>query len=112
MHEFSLAQNMMEIVREKSGGHKVLAVDIEVGAVSGAVPEAISFCAKGLFEEAFGKGVMVRTHLLPAEARCECGNAFILETPFSACPACGGFVRTIILGKDVYVKSIEIDDEG
>jgi hydrogenase nickel incorporation protein HypA/HybF len=110
MHEFSLAQNMTEIIRQKSGGMKVLAVDIEVGAVSGAVPEALSFSAQVLFEEAFGKGVKIRMHNLPAEARCECGNAFIMENPLSPCPDCGGFTRTIILGKDVYVKSIEVDD--
>ena len=110
MHEFSLAQKMTEIIREKSGGLKVTAVDIEVGAVSGAVPESLSFCAKVLFEEAFGKEIKIRMHVLPAEVRCECGNAFILETPLSPCPSCSGFVRTIILGKDVYVKSIEVDD--
>jgi hydrogenase nickel incorporation protein HypA/HybF len=111
MHEFTLAQNMAEIIREKADRGKILSVDIEVGAVSGAVPEALNFCAQIVFEECLGTGIEIRMHSRPAEARCECGKTFTMETPLSPCPFCGGFSHNITSGKEVFVKSIEIDEE-
>jgi len=112
MHEFSLAQNMAEIIRENADGRKVISVDINVGAFSGAVPEALLFSAETIFKDILGDAIDIRFHIEPARAVCICGTGYVMESPTSFCPSCNGFSHTLTSGTGVFVKSIEVEDKG
>ncbi len=44
MHELGITRSIVGIVAERAGGQKVLRVSVEVGRLSGLLPEAIRFC--------------------------------------------------------------------
>ena len=44
MHELGMTRNLVAIVSERAAGQKVLRVTLEVGRLSGMLPEAIRFC--------------------------------------------------------------------
>ncbi len=109
MHEFSLIQNLFEIVKEKIQRQaKILKIEIEVGKISGAEPvllkEAFEALKKGTeFEEA-----KLDIHMQEIEIECEnCGKVFQPDTfPFQ-CPECEEFGGKIIKGDSLMIKRIE-----
>ena len=44
MHELSITQSVVEICEQNAGGRRVLSVTLEVGGLSGIVPDAVEFC--------------------------------------------------------------------
>lgn len=43
MHELSIAQSVVEAVTERAAGRRVLRVRLQVGRLSGVVPDALRF---------------------------------------------------------------------
>ena len=110
MHELSMAEEMKKVVRSRAQGQRILSVDVSVGALSGVVKESLDFCGQAVFEEAFGPSVRFVSHWVPARALCDCGNEFELAGPFTPCPACQGYLRKLVGGKEVLINFIEVDD--
>ena len=44
MHEMSITQSIVEICEEHAGGRRVRSVTLEIGELSGVVPDAVEFC--------------------------------------------------------------------
>lgn len=109
MHELSLAENLSQLILEHCGESKVKAVEIEVGALSGVMPDAFSFCANLVLSAKFGDQVEVIINDRTAEALCSCGNRYDLKDVWEPCPFCGEYERDIIGGTDVVLKSVELE---
>ena len=54
MHEMSITQSVVDICTQNAGGRRVTAVVLEIGELSGVVPDAIEFCF-----EACSKGTLL-----------------------------------------------------
>ena len=110
MHELSLAQNIMDIVTEtaeKNNASKVVQIDLEIGAQSGVVLEALRFAMDTLLENSIAEGAEVIYHEVEAIAQCNnCEHTWKAETLFELCPKCEGFETEIIQGKELQIKSI------
>ncbi len=113
MHELSLIAGLFEILEEKARQHqaaKVLAVKLQVGRLSGAVPEflvtAFDMYKKGtLAEEA-----ELETVPVPLKVRCRsCGAEFEVEDFVFLCPSCGGPDLDILQGTELYVEKIDLE---
>ena len=44
MHEMSITQGVVDLCESHSGGRRVTSVTLEIGDLSGVVPDAIEFC--------------------------------------------------------------------
>lgn len=110
MHEFALAQNIVETIEEKVSADlaKIVGIDLEVGAFSGVVVESLCFGLEAIFSERDVSGVKVNISRVPTVARCECGYEYELKDIFETCPGCQGFARQLISGMDVILKSVEL----
>ncbi|MCI0471553.1 MAG: hydrogenase maturation nickel metallochaperone HypA [Candidatus Aminicenantes bacterium] len=113
MHEFALAQDIIETIRrqlpDKLG--KITSIHLEIGAFSGVVAESLEFGIDVIFSEKKIAGVKVNIVKVPTIARCKCGHEYELDEIFTKCPVCGSFERKVISGMDIVIKSVEISEE-
>jgi len=113
MHEFSIAVSMVDIALEyadNSSATRVNNIELEIGELSGVVIDAMTFAM-----EAATKGTLLenaRLNIVQVQARASCrlcSNEFKIENMFDACPKCGAYNPSIISGKELRVKSLNID---
>lgn len=112
MHELSIMQNIVETVQEyveKSDVHKVLKVIIEVGALSGVVPEALEFCFGVCAKDTVLEQAQLEIQRVPAVGRCkQCGKEFDLLKNDFTCSACEQAEWEVISGKELIIKGLEV----
>ncbi len=113
MHELSLTQSLVAIAEEhalKAGASSIRAIVVEVGELSGAIPEALEFafdvCSKGTLAE----GAALVIHRTPGHGRCAaCGQDAACHEPIALCPLCGALAFAIDQGTELRVLELEID---
>ena len=108
MHELSLANSLVNIILERCGGSAVKEVEIEVGSLSGVIPDAFSYCANLVLTAEFGNQVKVIVNKKTADALCTCGERYELTDILKPCPLCGEYERDVVGGTDVILKSVEL----
>ncbi len=112
MHEFALAQDIVETIARNVGDEmsKLDVIHMEVGQFSGAVIDSLEFGLKIILQEKNLPAVKINIVPVPAAAICDCKTEYELDSIMTACPSCGSFQRQITSGKDVIIKSIELKD--
>lgn len=112
MHELSIAQNIVEIVVDyvaKTKSKQVKEVCIDVGAVSGVVPETLEFAWEESIRNTIVQGATLKINYIEAKALCaKCQKEFILRDIYTLCPFCNNIEFDIIIGKELSVKSIKV----
>ena len=113
MHEFSIAQSVVALACEeadKAGACRVLKVGLEVGVLSGVVPESLEFCFPVACRQTKAEGAELEIHVESAQARCRsCGAEFAVEDLIFACPECGAFPVELTSGKNLKVLFVEVE---
>ena len=111
MHEFSLAQNVLEIVRQaalQNAISRVVEVRLEVGRISGVSTDALLFAWQFVrdSDELVKQAEMVLTE--PAgEGECNaCGYRGPVEHYIRICPSCGAPGLVITAGEEFMVTGI------
>lgn len=113
MHELSLTENVISIVKnesEKRGFTKVLEITLRIGELSDIVPgcmqEFFPIAAKGTAAE----GAALNIETIPAAFRCnDCGWTGRFEKRSYNCPACGSYAVKMTAGREFYVESIKVE---
>ncbi|MCQ2977327.1 MAG: hydrogenase maturation nickel metallochaperone HypA [archaeon] len=124
MHEFSMAQGIMNAVLETAEANdatKVTDVVIEIGKLAMLNPEQVKFMLSVLVEDTIVQDANIILEDIDVEIKCyNCeyegvGNVDDSDhyAPMILCPKCESHRVNVINGKDVTVKSISIekDDE-
>ena len=110
MHEFSLAQNIIEIVEEtvaKNNAGKVSVIELEIGTLSGVEIPALDMALESLQPGSVIDGAEIVKQIIKGKAKCpKCQHEFEPDDYFAACPKCSNFGAEIIKGKELRVKSI------
>lgn len=110
MHEMSITQSMVEICEKNAGGRRVVSVVVEVGELSGVVPEAMEFCFEACTRETLLEGAKLFIERVAARGTCrECGTQFSVKSYFEPCPGCGAFGVQVISGEELRVKELEVE---
>ena len=109
MHELSITQSMVELCEQNAGGRRVLSVTMEIGELSGMVPEAVEFCFDACTRDTLLEGAHLIIDLIPGRGRCNCGVESPLNTYYDPCPACGGFGLTVTAGEELRVRELEVE---
>jgi hydrogenase nickel incorporation protein HypA/HybF len=108
MHELAITQSVVDAVNARVDGHRVVSVRVEVGSLSGVVPDAMRFC----FEIASGQtpleGARLDIDERRGEARCrDCGLEFTVSDLVLLCP-CGSADVEVTAGRELVIKSVEV----
>ena len=109
MHELSLVHGVVDICEQHADGRRVLAVTLEIGALSGVVPEALEFCFDAATRGSLLEGARLVIERVPATGLCSrCGQVSPMETYFDPCPNCGALALELRSGDEMRVKDLEV----
>ena len=110
MHEFSLAQNILEITQEQAKAYQQEAISeiiIEIGQLSGIEIEALQFALQSIKENTIIEKADIIFETVTASVLCNnCGFNYVPEDFFHPCPQCGSPDFEISTGKELKVRSI------
>ena len=113
MHEFSIAESIISIALDtmkKNNGKVLKEIELEIGTASGIEVGSLEFALSSLLEKSFKNHVSVHVTKIKAIAFCTiCNNEFETEGPFPFCPDCNTFSGSLKQGKELKIKSIQID---
>ncbi|MBR7158147.1 MAG: hydrogenase maturation nickel metallochaperone HypA [Alphaproteobacteria bacterium] len=116
MHEMSLIDSVLRSVTEEAalkGFAKVKTVWLEVGKLSCVEPEALSFCFEALAPSSICEGAELKLTETAGTAFCPaCQKESEISRYGAPCPECGEYGLEIKSGDKVFIKQIEVEDEG
>jgi hydrogenase nickel incorporation protein HypA/HybF len=113
MHELSMTQSLVAIAEEharRAGGTIIRGITLEVGELSGTVPEALEFafdvCSKGTLAE----GATLTIRRVPGHGHCAaCLTEAECPELTAVCPVCGALAFEFDAGLELRVIEMEID---
>jgi len=112
MHEMSIAMSIVNIAEKeakKAQVTKFAAIDMEIGTLAGIEFDALDFVWQAAVKGTVLEKAEKRIRKIPAKARCgDCDKVYPLEYIYDNCPNCGSFLKIIIQGKELSVKSLEM----
>jgi hydrogenase nickel incorporation protein HypA/HybF len=112
MHEFSIAQSLVDIIREemaKAGLKSLTCVHLKVGEFTHLVPDSLSFCFEIIVKDYEGlESSRLVIDAVPTIGRCNsCGHEFHVEGALFVCPKCRGGDVEVLSGREMSIESIE-----
>ncbi|MGI5978656.1 MAG: hydrogenase maturation nickel metallochaperone HypA [Oscillospiraceae bacterium] len=112
MHELGIVFHVIKSVEEigaENGLTKVSSVTLEIGEVSGIVPEYLTDCWKwAVKKSALLDGSELRIEQIDAVTFCEgCGKTYPTVQYAKICPYCGSDQTWLQTGNEVNLKEIE-----
>jgi hydrogenase nickel incorporation protein HypA/HybF len=111
MHEMAITQGIVELCLQHAGGRPVIAVIVEIGALSGVVPEALEFCFSACCSDTTAEDARLEIRQTEGRGRClSCGLEQPLERLYDPCQQCGNYSLKILGGEEMRVVEIEVDD--
>ena len=100
---------MVELCERNAGGRRVISVTMEIGNLSGVVPDAVEFCFDACTRDTILDGARLIIELIPGRGRCRCGAESPISSYFDPCPSCGSFGLTVIAGEELRVRELEVE---
>lgn len=112
MHEYPITQRIIEVAAEyavKNGADQVKAINLIVGDYSGYVASSIELYFDIIAEGSACEKAKLNIERVIPKLKCNSCGEFFERKPFSfECPHCGGEGSPTEIGKEFYIKSIEI----
>ena len=113
MHEFGVTENIVTIALDKARearASKIGKINLVVGELSGFVPECIKFYFDFLSKDSITEGASLNFEVAPAKFRCrDCSAVFNPQSAPWVCPQCQSQSVEITGGRELYVKSMEVE---
>jgi hydrogenase nickel incorporation protein HypA/HybF len=113
MHEFSIMESALSMASEQArqaGATRVHLLRLRVGALSGAVPEALQFAFEALSPGTLMEGAELGIEEVPAKFYCRnCSAEFTADRMYSECPNCQQASGEIRAGRELELASMEIE---
>lgn len=117
MHEMGIALQVIEIaaasIPENLRGARVVRVNLTVGKLSAVVSDSLRFCFEAASKETPLEGAELAIDEVDVVARCNaCDHRWTIETPAFSCPRCKSGNITLISGRELDIRSIEIEEDA
>ncbi len=113
MHEMSLCLSMVDLLTERlsaEGGHRIVRIQVEIGALGHVEPEALAFCFSSAARGTPAEGAELEIRVPPGQAFCaDCQRRVPLNQYLDPCPECGGYALQVESGDQLRVTAMEIE---
>jgi len=113
MHEMSIAQSLIDILREEMLKHEaktLRSVRLNVGQMTAIVPDALSFCFQVITDGTEMEGAKLNMEIIPLMGYCnECEEKFEIKDYAFVCPSCQSTKINTLGGQDLSIVEIEVD---
>jgi hydrogenase nickel incorporation protein HypA/HybF len=108
MHEMSITQSVVDAIVAKLGDATVKSVRLEIGRLSGVVPDSVRFCFDVLCSGTSLDGARLEIDEPSGRARCrDCGTEFTLDDFILLCPCTSANVE-VLAGRELRITSVEV----
>ena len=109
MHELAITQSVVDMVRDRTADRRVSTVRLQVGRLSGVVPEAMQFCYELVTAGTPLASSTLEIEQTSGQAHCRtCGADFEQRDLILLCP-CGSADVELMTGKELRVISVELE---
>ena len=113
MHEMGIISGVLDAVNASAadaGAERVLAVNLRVGRMTEAIPDALQFAFEALSEGTLSEGAELVLEMIEPSSICfECGEEFSHDRFHRICPNCGSYETSLLTGRELEIASIEVD---
>ena len=113
MHEMSIAQSLIDIIRQEMTKHNVTvlkSVRLNIGQLTAIVPDSLSFCFDVITSGTDLEGAKLIMDVIPLKGKCnECGETFLIQDYAFECPHCSSTAIQTISGQDLSIVEMEVD---
>jgi hydrogenase nickel incorporation protein HypA/HybF len=111
VHELAIAGHVVEIAARHADGRRVTKVYLKVGHLRQVVPSALSFSFELVAQGTPVEAAELVLEEVPAAGLCRrCGAESRLGAFPLLCGTCGGSDLQITQGEDLYVESLEMEE--
>ncbi|MBV8931267.1 MAG: hydrogenase maturation nickel metallochaperone HypA [Kutzneria sp.] len=108
MHELAITQSIVEAVVDRLGEARIASVRLEIGTLSGVVPDSVRFCFDLVTEGTTLAGARLEIDQPGGRARCRsCAEEFSSDYPIMLC-ACGSADLDVIAGQELTITAVEV----
>jgi hydrogenase nickel incorporation protein HypA/HybF len=108
MHELAITESVVDMVVGRTAGRRIAGVHLQVGRLSGVVPDAMRFCYEIATAGTSLEGSTLEIDETPGRASCRsCGMDFETDDLLLLCP-CGSADVRIVSGSELLVTSVEL----
>ncbi len=112
MHELSIAMGIVDIAEKETAKAKATKVDLielEIGTLAGIELDSLDFVWSSAVKDTVLENAIKKINVIHGEAKCsDCETIFKLDNIYDACPNCNSYLKGIIKGKELLVKSLEV----
>jgi hydrogenase nickel incorporation protein HypA/HybF len=113
MHEMSIAQGLLDIIREEMEKHHATvlrSVRLNIGQLSAIVPESLSFCFEVMTTGTELEGARLDMEIIPLRGSCRaCGREFEIKNYAFECPHCSSRDIKTVSGQELSIVEMEVD---
>jgi hydrogenase nickel incorporation protein HypA/HybF len=110
MHEMSIASSVIEQITDRLGDTPIALVRLEIGELSGVVPDAIRFCFDLAAEGTPVAGAVLEIAEVAAACRCRaCEREFRPHDAIVLC-TCGSADVAVIAGEELRIVSVGVNE--
>lgn len=110
MHELAITCNIIGLVKAAARGRRVLRVSVEIGRLSGVLPDAVAFCFPEAARGTLAETARLEIREIDGRARCEaCGSEFPTADMLATC-RCGSERCKLVAGEELNLRSIELEE--
>lgn len=110
MHEAAISEallNTLSSLAGRNGWLRILRVKVQLGLLSGVVPEAMEFAFEALSRGTPADGAALQMETEPARFSCEsCGDLDLDRLDF-ICPNCGGSLKLLHAGRGILLCEVQ-----
>jgi hydrogenase nickel incorporation protein HypA/HybF len=108
VHELAIAESIVAAVREKLADAPIRRVCVEVGRLSGVVPDALQFCFELATVGTTLDGAVLDIVSQPGRGHCrECGAEFDTGDFLALCH-CGSADVEVLGGRELRIREVEV----
>lgn len=115
MHELAITQGILDVAVSEAAKHsnsKITKISIKCGVLSGLVPDCIQEYYDLLSEDTLAAGASLEFDIVPATIHCdECSSDSKIDRFRLRCPICNSPKVTVTSGRDLYIDSMEIEED-
>ncbi len=113
MHELSIVASLFEILEEKAlekGSRKIISVKLQVGKLSGVVPEFLNTAFDMFKKNTIAQTACLEIEEVPLKVQCQsCGKTMTKDDFVFICPHCGGRDLVTLAGTELLLEKMELE---
>jgi hydrogenase nickel incorporation protein HypA/HybF len=110
MHEAAISEALLDKLASLAGLNgwsRILRVKVQLGLLSGVVPEALEFAFEALSQGTPAEGAVLEMETEPARFSCDsCGDLDLDRLDF-ICPNCGGSLKLLQAGRGILLCEVQ-----